>query len=191
MIGVLALQGAFREHMLALRRLGYEAALVRDPDELEGVDALVLPGGESTTMDKLMRKFGLQGALRQRVLSGMPVLATCAGLILLADEVLDGLPDQESLHLLPVSARRNAYGRQPDSFESDLRVTGLDRPFPGVFIRAPMIERVGAGVEVLAEVDGHPVAVRNGSVIGLTFHPELTGDDRIHRLFLESADLRA
>jgi 5'-phosphate synthase pdxT subunit len=187
-IGVLALQGAFREHMAAMRRLGREVAVVRDPDELEGVDALVMPGGESTTMDKLMRKFGLQGPIRRRLQSGMPVLATCAGLILLATEVLDGLPDQDSLRVLPLTARRNAYGRQPDSFEADLEVSGLDRPFPGIFIRAPVIERVGGDVEVLATVDGHPVAVRHGNVFGLTFHPELSGDDRLHRLFLESTE---
>jgi 5'-phosphate synthase pdxT subunit len=184
-IGVLALQGAFREHILALKRLGAEAVPLRSPEELDDLDGVVLPGGESTTMDKLLRKFELQQPLKRRIGEGMPVLATCAGLILLADEVRDGLPDQESMHLLPVTVRRNAYGRQPESFEADVDVEGLEEPFRGVFIRAPLVEEVGAGVEVLGSVEGRPVAIRSGHILGLTFHPELTGDDRLHEIFID------
>lgn len=186
-VGVLALQGAFREHIETLRRLGADAFPVRTADELERADAMVLPGGESTTMDKLLRKFDLQQPLRRRLVEGMPAMATCAGLILLAREVLDGLPDQETLGILPVSVRRNAYGRQPESFQRDLEVDGLEAPFPGVFIRAPVIESIDPMIEVLAEVDGLPVVVARGAVMGLTFHPELTSDDRLHGLFLERA----
>ena len=184
---MLALQGAFREHIDILRRLGVEAFPLRTADDLQASDAVVLPGGESTTMDKLLRKFELQAPLRDRLAAGMPALATCAGLILLSREVLDGLPDQESLGILPVATRRNGYGRQPDSFERPIDVKGLDRPFPGVFIRAPVIESIDAGVELLAEVDGRPVAIAVGTVIGLTFHPELTHDGRLHELFLDRA----
>jgi 5'-phosphate synthase pdxT subunit len=166
-IGVLALQGAFREHIQA------------------GLDGIVLPGGESTTMDKLLRKFGLKQDLARLLGGGLPALATCAGVILLADEVRDGLADQESLHLLPITVRRNAYGRQPESFETEIEIDGLDRPFAGVFIRAPLVEGANVEVEVLGFVDGRPVAFRCGRIIGLTFHPELTGDDRLHRLFLD------
>jgi pyridoxal 5'-phosphate synthase pdxT subunit len=186
-VGVLALQGAFREHIDTLRRLGADAFAVRTAAELDRADAMVLPGGESTTMDKLLRKFDLQQPLRRRLVEGMPAMATCAGLILLAREILDGLPDQESLGILPLSVRRNAYGRQPDSFERDLEIAGLEAPFPGVFIRAPVIESVDPAMEVLARVDGLPVVVARGAVMGLTFHPELTRDDRLHGLFLERA----
>jgi 5'-phosphate synthase pdxT subunit len=187
-VGVLALQGAFREHLQALRRLGAEAFPVRTAEELQAAEAIVLPGGESTTMDKLLRKFELQQPLRRRLRAGMPAMATCAGLILLARDVLDGLPDQQSLGILPLAVRRNAYGRQPDSFERDLDVEGLDRPFHGVFIRAPVIQSMDPGVEVLAEVDGMPVAVVSGAVMGLTFHPELSGDERLHAMFLERVE---
>jgi 5'-phosphate synthase pdxT subunit len=187
-VGVLALQGAFREHIAALTRLGAEAAPLRSAQELAGLDGVVLPGGESTTMDKLLRKFGLQQPLRRRLQAGLPAMATCAGLILLADEVRDGLPDQESLHLLPIAVRRNAYGRQPESFESDVDIRGLDDPFRGVFIRSPLVERVDDSVEVLGTVDDQPVAIRSGRILGLTFHPELTGDDRLHRLFLDEVE---
>jgi 5'-phosphate synthase pdxT subunit len=185
-LGVLALQGAFREHIATLRRLGVEAEPLRTAGELEACDAVVLPGGESTTMDKLLRKFGLREPLERRIREGMPVLATCAGVILLANEVLDGLPDQESMHLLDARVRRNAYGRQPDSFETDLDITGLERPFHAVFIRAPVIEEVGEGVEVMSRVGGRPVAIRSGNIVGLAFHPELTADDRVHQLFVET-----
>jgi 5'-phosphate synthase pdxT subunit len=184
-IGVLALQGDFREHIHALTRLGAEAVAVRSPAELAGLAGMVLPGGESTTMDKLLRKFGLKQDLARRLSEGLPALATCAGVILLADQVRDGLADQESLHLLPIAVRRNAYGRQPQSFETEIDIDGLDHPFPGIFIRAPLVEGTGADVEVLGTVDNSPVAIRHGRIIGLTFHPELTGDDRLHRLFLD------
>ncbi len=183
-IGVLALQGAFREHILALRRLGADAVPLRSPEELDDLDGVVLPGGESTTMDKLLRKFGLQGPLRREIGEGMPVLATCAGLILLADTVLDGLPDQESLHVLPISVRRNAYGRQPESFEVDIDVDFLEEPFRGVFIRSPVIERADDSLEVHASVGGKVVMLGDGQVLGLTFHPELSGDDRIHEFWV-------
>lgn len=186
-VGVLALQGAFREHIATLQQLGVDAFPMRTESELMAADAVVLPGGESTTIDKLLRKFNLQQPLRQRLLDGMPAMATCAGLILLAHEVLDGLPDQESLDILPISVRRNGYGRQPDSFQADLAFDGLDGPFPGVFIRAPLIESVDPSLEVLAEHDGRVVAVSNGQVLGLTFHPELSGDARLHGYFLEQA----
>ena len=187
-IGVLAMQGAFREHIETLNRLGADATPLRSPDELADLDGVVLPGGESTTMDKLLRKFELQQPLQRRLQAGLPALATCAGLILLADEVRDGLPDQESLHLLPITVRRNAYGRQPDSFESDVDIEGLDRPFRGIFIRSPLVERVDDSVEVLGTVEDRPVAIRSGRILGLTFHPELSGDDRLHRLFLDEVE---
>jgi 5'-phosphate synthase pdxT subunit len=191
-IGVLALQGAFREQIQALQRLGAEAVPLRLPEELEDLDGVVLPGGESTSMDKLLRKYELQQPLQRRLRAGLPAMATCAGLILLADEVRDGLPDQESMHLLPVTVRRNAYGRQPQSFEADLVLDGLDEPFRGVFIRAPLVERTRADVEVLGSVEGHPVAIRSGHILALTFHPELSGDDRLHQVFLDDvADARS
>ncbi|MGI8608377.1 MAG: pyridoxal 5'-phosphate synthase glutaminase subunit PdxT [Candidatus Dormibacteria bacterium] len=183
-VGVLALQGAFREHIESLSRLGVEAFAMRTETDLRLADAVVLPGGESTTMDKLLRKFQLQEPLRQRLRTGMPAMATCAGLILLARDVLDGLPDQESLDILPISVRRNGYGRQPDSFEADVEFTVLDAPFPGVFIRAPFIESVDPSIQVLAEHDGRVVAVSSARVMGLTFHPELSHDDRLHEHFL-------
>ena len=186
-VGVLALQGAFREHIEILQRLGIEAFPMRTAADLDTADAVVLPGGESTTMDKLLRKFGLQGPLRERLQDGMPALATCAGLILLSRDVRDGLPDQESLNILPIATRRNGYGRQPDSFERDVDVVGLDAPFPGIFIRAPVIDAIDGDVEVLAEVDSRPVAIAHGAIMGLTFHPELTHDSRLHGLFLERA----
>ena len=187
-IGVLALQGAFREHIQALTRLGAEAVPLRSPNELAGLDGVVLPGGESTTMDKLLRQFDLQQPLRRQLRAGLPAMATCAGVILLANEVRDGLPNQESLHLLPIAVRRNAYGRQPESFESDIELQGFDHPFRGVFIRSPVVERVDDSVEVLGTVDDRPVAIRSGRILGLTFHPELTGDDRLHRLFLDDVE---
>ena len=161
---------------------------MRSPEELAGLDGIVLPGGESTTMDKLLREYGLKQELTKRLGDGVPALATCAGVILLADEVRDGLADQESLHLLPITVRRNAYGRQPESFETEIDIDGLDQPFPGVFIRAPLVEHTNAEVEVLGSVGSRPVAIRCGRIIGLTFHPELTGDDRLHRLFLEDVE---
>jgi 5'-phosphate synthase pdxT subunit len=159
---------------------------VRLAAELESVDALAIPGGESTTMGKLLRAFDLEETLRRRLDAGMPTLTTCAGLILLSRTITDGRPDQVATGTLDIAVRRNAWGSQVDSFEEDLRVTALgDLPFRGVFIRAPRIEEVGEGVEVLASIADEPVAVAQGSHIGLTFHPEMTGDDRLHRLFLD------
>jgi len=184
-IGVLALQGAFSAHERTLRRLGVETRQVRLPRDLDEVDALAMPGGESTTMSQLLESSGLFSAIGTRIETGMPVLGTCAGVILLASTVLDGRPDQRSFGALPITVRRNGYGRQIDSFEADIDVDGLDGSFPAVFIRAPIIEAVGAGVEVLATHDGLPIAVASGPVIGVTFHPELTEDPRLHGLFVQ------
>ncbi len=185
-VGVLALQGAFREHREALESLGVAVAEVRTPDALDGVDALVMPGGESTTMHHLLASSGLLEPLRTAIAGGLAVFGTCAGLILLAREVLDGRADQTPLGAIDVTARRNAYGRQRDSFEAELAVTGLEgRSFPGVFIRAPVIERVGDAVVVLAEHNGRPVLAKEGRVWVSSFHPELAGDGRVHERFLE------
>jgi pyridoxal 5'-phosphate synthase pdxT subunit len=184
LIGVLALQGAFARHVGALRRSGASACEVRTPDDLAGVDALVLPGGESTTISKLLVANGLVEPLRERLADGLPVLGTCAGMILLAAEVLDGRPDQLSFGAIDIAVRRNGYGRQVDSFEADLAVADLGGPpLRAVFIRAPVVERVGEGVEVLARVDDRPVLVRQGPVTVAAFHPELTDDDRLHAAF--------
>jgi 5'-phosphate synthase pdxT subunit len=186
-VGVLALQGAFREQVETLEALGASASLVKTPEQLAGVDGVVLPGGESTTVDKLLDSSGLRTPLRDALRDGMPALAVCAGLIVLAREVVDGRADQQPLGLIDVTVRRNGYGRQRDSFEADLAVSTLPGdPFPGVFIRAPVVERVGPGVEVLAEYDGDPVLGRDGSVLFATFHPELAGDLRVHQLFVDS-----
>jgi pyridoxal 5'-phosphate synthase pdxT subunit len=184
-VGVLALQGDVREHLTALTALGVEAVAVRRPAELESVDGLVLPGGESTTMVKLARIFDLLEPLRARIKGGMPAFGTCAGMILLADRIVDGAEDQETLGGLDITVRRNAFGRQIDSFEEDLEVRGLDDTVPAVFIRAPWVEEVGPGVEVLASAAGHPVAVRQGRLLATSFHPEVGGDGRLHRLFLD------
>ena len=186
-VGVLALQGAFAEHGVALRRLGAETVEVRTPGHLAQVEALAMPGGESTTMSKLLVTSGLFEPLNERIAAGMPVFGTCAGMILLADEILDGRPDQRSFGAIQLAVRRNGYGRQVDSFEAELAVKGLDEPFRAVFIRAPMVERVGADVEVLAEHDGYPVLVRSGAIMAASFHPELTFDIRIHACFLKTA----
>jgi 5'-phosphate synthase pdxT subunit len=159
---------------------------VRLAAEIEAVDALAIPGGESTTMGKLLQAFSLEDALRRRLAAGIPTLTTCAGLILLSRSIVDGRPDQLTTGTLDIAVRRNGWGSQVESFEADLTFLDLgDLPFRGVFIRAPRIEEVGDGVEVLATIDGEPVAVRQGPHLGLTFHPEMTGDDRIHRYFLE------
>jgi 5'-phosphate synthase pdxT subunit len=184
-VGVLALQGAFSAHERALSRVGVATRQVRLPRDLETVDALVMPGGESTTMSQLLESSGLFAAIADRISSGMPVFGTCAGVILLADVVLDGRDDQLSFGALPITARRNGYGRQIDSFEADVPVAGLAEPFTAVFIRAPIIESVGEGVEILAVHDGRPVAVATRQFIGATFHPELTDDSRIHGLFVD------
>lgn len=182
---MLALQGDVREHLRALERLGVRAIGVRRPSELDACDGLVLPGGESTTMGKLARIFGLLEPLRARIADGMPAFGTCAGMILLADRVLDGTADQESIGGLDITVRRNAFGRQVDSFEGDLSVRGLAEPVHGVFIRAPWVEQTGPGVEVLAEAAGHPVAVRQGHLLATAFHPEVGSDTRVHGLFVD------
>jgi 5'-phosphate synthase pdxT subunit len=191
-IGVLALQGASGLHVEMLQRIGVDARTVRTAAELDAVDALVIPGGESTTISKLLDANELFDPLRQRLDSGMPALGTCAGMILLADAIIDGRSDQRPLAAIDIDVRRNAFGRQIDSFEADLPVVGLDRPLHAVFIRAPLVERVGAAVEVLATVDGRPVCCREGAVMVTSFHPELSDDVRLHELFVSSvADVRA
>jgi len=186
-VGVLALQGAFREHREALTAVGADAVEIRTPEQLGAVDAVVLPGGESTTMSKLLVTSELFEPLAARLRDGLPVLGTCAGLILLAANVLDGRPDQRSFGVLDVDVRRNGYGRQRDSFEADLAIAGIvGGTFPGVFIRAPIIERVGDDVEVLAEHAGRAVLVRWGPITAGAFHPELAGDLRVHELFVRS-----
>jgi 5'-phosphate synthase pdxT subunit len=182
-VGVLALQGDFREHLHVLESLGAEAVGVKKPEHLGQVDALVIPGGESTTIGKMAARFGLIEPLRESIEGGLPTYGTCAGLILLAGAVTEG--DQPLIGALDVVVRRNAFGRQNESFEADLDVEGLDEPFHAVFIRAPWVEKVGSEVEVLADVDDHPVMVRQGKVLATSFHPELTGDARIHRMLLE------
>ncbi|MGZ8765855.1 MAG: pyridoxal 5'-phosphate synthase glutaminase subunit PdxT [Acidimicrobiia bacterium] len=195
---MLALQGAFREHREVLDALGVDSVEVRTPDDLSGVDTLFLPGGESTTMTKLVDSSGLRQPIVERIAAGMPVFATCAGLILLARDVLDGRADQQPLGLLDVTVRRNAYGRQRESFEAPLAIAALtmDGPagdgapgvaFRGIFIRAPVIEQTGATVDVLAVHGDHPVLVRSGTTWAATFHPELSGDIRLHRRFLDEA----
>lgn len=199
-VGVLALQGAVREHVAMLERAGAHAVPVRREAELSEVDGLVLPGGESTTMSRLLESFELLEPLRARIADGMPAFGSCAGLILLARQALDGRPDQQQLGGLDVVVRRNAFGRQVDSFEVDLDFAGVeDGPVHAVFIRAPWVEKAGAGVEVLATVpaslvpddpdgggrEARIVAVRQGSVLATAFHPEITGDERVHRLFVE------
>jgi 5'-phosphate synthase pdxT subunit len=184
-VGVLALQGDVREHVRALTDAGVSAVEVKRADELAGLDGIVVPGGESTTIGKLLTIFGVLEPLRDAIRGGLPAYGSCAGMILLADEVLDGLPGQPTLGGLDVTVRRNAFGRQVDSFETDLSVTGVDGgPVHAVFIRAPWVERVGEGVEVLASAAGHPVAVRQGHLLATSFHPELTGDRRVHELFV-------
>lgn len=193
-MGVLALQGDFREHLAILARLGVEAGEVRVPADLDGCGALVLPGGESTTISLLLESSGLLGPLSKLVAAGTPVLGTCAGMIMLAAEVLDGRPDQRYLGAIDISVRRNAFGRQRDSFETDLEVSGLDAPLHAVFIRAPVVERAGPEVEVLATVPTaggrKPVVCRQGPVLVSSFHPELVGDPRLHELFLQMQPAR-
>jgi pyridoxal 5'-phosphate synthase pdxT subunit len=190
-IGVLALQGDVREHLEVLRAQGADAVPVRRPEELAGVDGLVIPGGESTTMYKLADRFGLLEPLRAAVQGGLPAYGSCAGMILLADRLLDAPPDQQTVGGIDVTVRRNAFGRQVDSFESEIRLEGLDGgPIHAVFIRAPWVEEAGEDVEVLGRVVGGPadgkiVAVRQGSLVATSFHPELTGDRRVHALFVD------
>src|SRR5262245_24998293 len=193
-VGILSLQGAFREHRELLDALGVDTVEVRTPDALAALDALILPGGESTTMSKLLDTSGVRAPLAERLADRLPVFGTCAGLILLAREVVDGRPDQQSFGVVDVTVRRNAYGRQRDSFEADLAVDDMTGgPFHGVFIRAPAIERCGPTVEVLASHDERPVLARarmahGGVAYVSTFHPELAGDLRVHQLFLNEID---
>ena len=185
---MLALQGDTREHLSALRDAGADSVPVRRRDELDAVDGLVIPGGESTTMSHLLRELDLLEPLRTRLADGLPAYGACAGMILLASEILDaGAGGREALPLsgIDMTVRRNAFGRQVDSFEGDIEFTGLDDPVHAVFIRAPWVERVGEGVQVLARAAGHAVAVRQGRVLATAFHPEMTGDRRIHSLFVD------
>ncbi len=181
-IGIVALQGDVREHARILDALGASTREVRVPTDLEGLDGLVLPGGESTTMARLAERFGMVEPLRETIAAGVPTFGTCAGMIFLAAGVSEG--SQLQLGVLDITVRRNAFGRQNDSFESNLRIEGLDDPFHAVFIRGPWVERVGAKVQVMAEVEGHPVLVREGSIVAASFHPELTADTRVHRMAL-------
>ncbi|MGI5149092.1 pyridoxal 5'-phosphate synthase glutaminase subunit PdxT [Plantactinospora sp. CA-294935] len=190
-VGVLALQGDVREHLAALTASGAAARPVRRPEELEQVDGLVVPGGESTTISKLAETFDLLDPIRKRVGAGMPVYGSCAGMIMLATEVLDGRPDQQSFGGIEMTVRRNAFGRQVDSFEAPVEIAGIPGPsFHAVFIRAPWVERVADGVEVLGRVSDGPaagriVAVRQGNAVATAFHPELTGDRRLHQWFVD------
>jgi pyridoxal 5'-phosphate synthase pdxT subunit len=191
LVGVLALQGDVREHLRMLEAVGARGVAVRRPEELVGVDAVILPGGESTTISMLAATFGLLEPLRERVAAGMPAYGSCAGMILLADRVLDGRPDQEGVGGIDMTVRRNAFGRQVDSFEADLDAAVLgERPLHAVFIRAPWVERVGDAVQVLARTDhggaaDRIVAVRQGGLLATSFHPELTGDTRVHAYFVD------
>ncbi|MFC3501842.1 pyridoxal 5'-phosphate synthase glutaminase subunit PdxT [Micromonospora krabiensis] len=190
-IGVLALQGDVREHAAALAAAGADARPIRRPHELDAVDGLVIPGGESTTISKLVDIFELREPIDKRIAAGMPVYGSCAGMIMLATEVLDGRPDQRGFDGITMTVRRNAFGRQVDSFEAPVEVSGVEgEPFHAVFIRAPWVERVGDGVEVLGRVTEGPaagriVAVRQGNLLATSFHPELTGDRRLHRYFVD------
>lgn len=185
-IGVLALQGDFREHLQVLSRLGVEAVPVRRPSELADVDGLILPGGESTVFQKLSQEYGLFQPIRSAIASGMPTFGTCAGLIMLADHLEDGIVGQETFGGLDVRVRRNAFGGQLDSFEVDLSFEGVHGPVRAAFIRGPVIESIGSKVAVLAQLhDGRIVAVRQGNILGIAFHPEVTGEDRIHAMFID------
>ena len=191
LVGVLALQGDFREHLFALAECGVEAIAVKSLEEINRIDALVLPGGESTTIAKLARTFGLFDRIQERIQSGLPTYGSCAGMILLADRITGAAVGQESFGGMDITVRRNAFGRQVDSFEADLNMRGITSPaIRAIFIRAPWVESVGSGVEVLASVefDGelHPVAVQQGNLLATSFHPEITGDNRVHRYFIET-----
>lgn len=191
-VGVLAVQGDVREHINSLSSLNVAVQKVRNPEELKTVNALVIPGGESTTISMLAKRVGLMDPLRKFVKDGFAVYGSCAGMIMLADEILDGRSDQETIGGLDITVRRNAFGRQVDSFETDLDVKDFDKSFRAIFIRAPWVERVGESVEVLASVTAengsqHPVMVRQGSVLATAFHPELTKDNRVHEYFVQMA----
>ncbi|MGH2729710.1 MAG: pyridoxal 5'-phosphate synthase glutaminase subunit PdxT [Actinomycetota bacterium] len=184
-IGVLALQGDVREHIRLLAAVGATPIAVRHAEEVFSVDALVLPGGESTTIGKLLDRFELLQPLNQRVREGMPIFGTCAGMILMARDIVGHEDAPKRLGVMDITVRRNAYGRQVDSFEADLPVTGLEEPLTAVFIRAPVVEHVGDGVEVLAVCEDRPVLLRQGHLLASSFHPEIAGDPRLHALFLE------
>jgi len=185
-VGVLALQGDVREHIEALSSCGVEALVVRRASEIESIDALVLPGGESTTIAQLAEVFGIFDLIKNRINNGMPVYGSCAGMILLADQILDAKEGQKSFGGLDITVRRNAFGRQVDSFESDISFNdGSDELIRAVFIRAPWVEKVSDSVKVLASIDNHPVAVRSKTALATSFHPEITGDLRVHRYFIE------
>jgi 5'-phosphate synthase pdxT subunit len=182
-VGVLALQGDVREHVRLLEEMSVEPVAVKHPEQLGDVDGLVIPGGESTTIGKMAVRFGLLEPIRQAISDGLPVYGTCAGMILLAGSVTEG--DQPLIGGLDIVVRRNAFGRQNDSFESEIQIEGMDDPFPAVFIRAPWVEKVGADVQVMAEVSHHAVMVRHERLLATSFHPEIAGDDRVHRVFVE------
>lgn len=184
-VGVLALQGDVREHATAVEEAGGKWTPVRRPKDLAGIDALIIPGGESTTIAKLAAIYGLIDPLRRAISDGLPTFGTCAGMILLAAGVTEGV--QTQLGVLDVTVERNAFGRQNESFEADLEIAGLEEPFRAVFIRAPWVAKIGGGVEVLAAVDEHPVMVRQANILACSFHPELTGDARIHTMVLQAA----
>ena len=183
-VGVLALQGDFREHIAALSAIGVDAVAVKTESEINSVEALVLPGGESTTIAKLARIFGVFDLIKSKISSGLPVYGSCAGLILLSNKILDGAEGQETFGGLEITSRRNAFGRQVDSFEGEIESSGIGK-LNGVFIRAPWVEEVGSSVAVLATSHGHPVAVRQGNILATSFHPELTSDHAVHRYFVE------
>jgi 5'-phosphate synthase pdxT subunit len=185
-VGVLALQGDVREHIDSLLNCEVEALAVRRASEIEGIDALVLPGGESTTIAQLAEVFGIFDLIKNKINNGMPVYGSCAGMILLADQILDAKEGQRSFGGLDITVRRNAFGRQVDSFESDISFNdGSDELIRAVFIRAPWVEKVSDSVQVLASIDNHPVAVRSKTALATSFHPEITGDHRVHRYFIE------
>lgn len=184
-VGVLALQGDFREHQIVLSELGVKNIQVRTTGDLRSIDALVIPGGESTTMQKLANSYGLFEPLHEAITGGLPTFGTCAGLIMLADKIVDGIEGQRGFGGLDVEVRRNAFGNQLDSFETDLNIKGIAEPVHAAFIRAPIVEAVGPGVDVLCQLDdGRIVAVRQGNVFGISFHPEVTGETRVHEYFL-------
>ncbi len=185
-VGVLALQGDFREHLAALAECGVNATPVKTAEEIKSIDALVIPGGESTTISKLAKSFDLFDLIKSRIASGLPTYGSCAGMIMVAKSIKDPASGQETFGGINIEVERNAFGRQVDSFEEDLEFKGLTGPkFRAVFIRAPWVAKLGEGVEVLSEIDGHAVAVRQGKVLATSFHPELTSDNRIHRYFIE------
>ncbi len=183
-IGVLALQGAFDAHVQHLNALGVDVRLVKTDADLDEIDGLIIPGGESTTMSNLLVASGLGKTLSKKIDDGFPVFGTCAGMIMMANSIIDGRPDQIVLNAMDIQVRRNGYGRQNDSFEQDINIESFDVPFHALFIRAPIIEKMANDVEVLSSVNGHPVLVRQGSALASSFHPELVSDLRVHEIFL-------